>query len=189
MPLAATRIIVPLAQAESLVGGDDRPFPPGPWQGVIEEVRTKPLPSNNGQPFAGYETTDGEILTLILGQNRPLDGQEDVGNRKFFVDIVLRDGNRQMGEVDITEREVPYWQLQRSARIVANLARALGQVEEVQMPDGSTAVAVMEGFVDALAAGQFDGTQIGFEIVHRNFKRKDGTAGVREEIKTFFPVG
>jgi hypothetical protein len=138
----------------------------GLYSGTIEQASVKALPSAaNGDPFAGYETTDGERLTLKIGDIEPIDSaltKEQIGNRKYFDDIVLVDGSTTVFEVDVTARDAKNWQLQQSAIRIVSLAQALGEVTE---DDGN--MAVNDGFIDGLRADAYVGTRVGFKLTTR----------------------
>lgn len=174
-------ISIPTRQAESLRGSDsEKIFSAGAWRGKILQTDVKDLPSrNDGSPFAGYQSTEGQRLAVRIGENTPVDGQDDVGGMLWFEDIVLQDGELDIYSIDVTAKNHPSWQLQKSARKLVNLAMALGQTEEV---DGN--VVVNEGFVEALAAGEFNGTELGYVVYHP--KPRNGK--VYPEIETFFAV-
>jgi hypothetical protein len=156
----------------------DKPFPEGEWKAVIRETRTKDLPSrSDGTPFTGYATTDGGILTLLLADNEPLSGQDAVGGRVFFLDLATDDGSRNILNVTQDEK-TESWQLQKSQRMLFNLAVALGQVTEV-----ADEYALNEGFLEALAQGQFNGIELGYSVKHRKVKDR-----VYPEISTFFAL-
>ena len=184
------QLIVPQTQAETPTGGGKKIFPAGPWIGTIDDVRLgghPPFVDVAANPNAGYIADDGERMSLQLGSNEPMDGQDPVGNLKYFAEFTTRDGDLSIEDVDVTEKDVPYWQLQSSARLLANLALALGQTETVTLPNGTTGVAVVEGFLQALQDGAFNGTRVGFEVYHRPWTSKDGTkSGVNVNIRGFF---
>lgn len=173
---------VPTSNAKSLAGGGaSTPFGAGSWKGILEEVRVKDeLPRTQaGQLFAGFAGPTGRILTLIIGSNEPLEGQDGVGARKRFEDFVVEDGGMHISDVDVAARDVPHWKLQRSALALANLAHALGAVEE---EDGRWIVS--ETFLADLEDGAFKGAEIAYTIWHRKDK-KDATK-VYDEVETYF---
>lgn len=143
----------------------------GAWRGVIEDATSKDLPkSATGEPFKGYETTDGSIINLKLTSNVYLEDESQAsiaGNRKQFVEIVLSDGDRTIYDVD-QEQGRDYWKLQQSQRLALSIARALGQVEE----DGEYTI-MAGGFLEALANGDFNGSEVGYTITHSK-PNKDG---------------
>lgn len=187
-----TGIIRPVKQVESLApkGGGNQPFPTGAAQGTIEETKVRGLPFLAGRTTEelnrqGYTSEDVEVLSLQVGSNEGLEGQE-IGNRKFFTpDIVIRDG-----EYSITDAFDPKvaWQLDRSATALVNMAVALGQAEEVVMEDGESGYALANGFIEALLAGEFNGQRIGFVVSHRKYTKKDGTPAVQEQVETYLPA-
>lgn len=176
-------ISVPVADVEprSL---SNTPFPTGPWVGTIDYARSKDLPSNEkGEPFKGYTSTEGEIIAIRMGSNEPLDGQESVKNRKFFVDLCIADGEYDMTNIDLADREHKAWQLQNGVRNLMRLAIALGSAQ-LEGDNGSSRWVISEGFVDSLRAGEFDGTRVGFEVRHSKAKNDR----IYENLGGFFPA-
>ena len=182
-----SRIMIPVDQVESTTGSDEFLFAPGPWTGKIEITRSRNIPTNReGQPFAGYSTKDGEVLSIQLGDNAHVEGeqQDQVGNRKMFHDFAVEVGNTSLWDVDPSERNSPNWQLQRSVRHVTQLAIALGQAEQVDDDNGNTCWSVDEAFIDSLRSGEFDGRTIGYTVAHR--KTKSDTRPVVANIDGFY---
>ena len=184
---------IPKRAAESLKS-ESQPFPAGPWIGEFEDVEVRSLPdwSEWKKPeSSGYESTDGEELSIQIGRNRFAgnvpSGEEapTVGEKKKFFNLVLRDGNRTVEDVDVDARSVSYFKLQKSARMLANLAIALGWTDEA-----GDSIEVRDGFVDALRSGAFKGDRVGFTIYHRGYNttNPDGSKGrgIAEEIEGFF---
>jgi hypothetical protein len=183
--------MVPKSRAEAPnAGGGDSVFPEGSWIGEIEKVEIKALPFTPG-PGQGYLTPeDIEITSIWFGANASADGEGECGQRKFFFDLVTRDGTVMIeGGPDIPKDA---WQLQRSAAFLANLAAALGATEEVTYQD-ELYVTTTEGFLEQLQAGDLNGSRVGYEVKHREWvskrsKNADGTAkkGVSAELQEFF---
>lgn len=154
-------------------------WPEGAYRGTLESVERKDLPSTAaGEPFKGYLSAgnEGERLAIKLGDITPLESQGDVGARKWFVDLVIKDGTFTYGDYDVLPKDA--WQLKRSAEVIANLANALDQ----GTVDGNNFV-MNDGFVEALANGDFDNTEIVFVVAHSKKKDKDGNP--YQEIDTF----
>lgn len=169
------RIMIPVDQVESTTGSDEFLFAAGPWTGKIEITRSRNIPtSREGTPFAGYSSKDGEVLSIQLGDNSHVEGeqQDAVGNRKMFHDFAVEVGATSLWEIDPSERNSPNWQLQRSVRHVTQLAIALGQAEQVE-DDNGTFWSVDETFIDNLRSGEFDGRTIGYTVAHRPNKGKN----------------
>jgi len=173
------QIMVPTSQAEAPIGeGNDTPFPKGSWSGTIDEIRTRDLPPWADTPGRGYASEDGVVLSIQFGSNSPLDGQDDIGARKHFVDVVVRDGEETVETIDVTDRDSDSWMLQRGARLLANLGIALGETEELETENGATMTACAEDFRSNLEEGSFDGTNIAFGISHRPWQTKNANGTV-----------
>ncbi len=154
----------PKGSVDQIGGAVDYTFPAGSFSGVLEEVREREIPTNaEGEPFAGWVSTDGSVLGLQFGQMEPLDIDADPGDRKFFVDITVRDGELALDDVDLEERGCPTWQLQRSARTVLNLFSATGHAVE----DEEGFVVVPDDALAELEAGKLNGLSIGLVIGNR----------------------
>ena len=193
-------IMVPKKRAETPVGGGDFTWPKGPWKGIIDTSTTRSFPEfigrdveaaarGNGKP-RGYASGDGDILSLQVGSNTGLAGQDDVGARKFFMDFVIRDGDVSVeAGPEIPEAS---WQMQKSAALLANLALALNATEEVEY-EGQTMISTAESFLEDLKSGAYNGTTIGYETSQRSWASKekgsDGKplkSGVNVEVTGFF---
>jgi len=181
------QIIIPKEQAESPVGdGGDTPFPKGQWCGTIDEVRIRELPPWADTPGRGYKDEDGEVLSIQFGSNEALEGQDDIGARKHFVDFVIRDGLETPATVEMDpKKDCDSWMLQRGTRLLSNLGAALGETEELEDEDGKAMLAVAEDFLDNLRAGAFDGTSVAFRIGHRGWS-KNGKSGTEVITREFF---
>lgn len=164
-------LVIPSRDAEKLSsGGQNKLFPEGAWKGTVENSELRDLPTGkDGALFKGYVGPTGERLSLTIGNNTPLDGQDEVGGQKQFVDIVLQDGEYSLETTPYDAIPDEAWQLQKSARLVANLAAAFGQVT---MVDGTEDLAVNDGFLETLRAGGFTGSEIGYVINHRTGRDK-----------------
>lgn len=182
-------IVIPAADVEPRTNSNE-PFPAGPWIGTIDVVRSKTLPSTDtGAPFKGYTSTEGEILALQLGANEGVDGQESVGNRKYFADLVIADGEFNLTNIDVSDRDHPAWQLQNGARNIMRLGIALGAAQ-MTGDNGSSRWELNENFVDQLRAGEFDGMRVGFEVRHTLSKKKyQNPVTGKMEARTFENLG
>lgn len=180
-------IMVPAKDAEAgLASSGQSVFPEGNYSGRIDVVRSRTIPvGNDGEPFAGFSTDDGEVLGIQIGSCKALEGQEEVGERKIFVDIVTRDGENDLTNVNLKDRGVAHWKLQQSARLSINLAIALG-VAELQDANGDgTFWTAPTSFIDSLRAGEYDGMNIGFRVTHRRGKGAN-KGKLYAQVESFF---
>jgi len=182
-----SQIMIPKAQAEAPVGdGGNGVFPKGSWCGVIDAAVVRDLPPWAGDDGNnGFSCEDGEVLNLQFGSNRPLDGQDEIGEKKHFVAIVVRDGEETVETVDVGDRDCAAWKLQQGARMLANLGIALGQTEELETEEGEVMTVVEEDFLENLREGAFGGHEVAFAITHRPWKTDD-KSGTEVNTKEFF---
>lgn len=176
-------ISVPQSTLDRPQTSGNTPQPQGLWQGVIEEVSMKSLPPFAGEPKSGFESSDGEILAIRIGNNQPMEGQESWGARKRFIDIVVRDGDTTIYEAPANEKGLPNWRLAQSAETLVKIAEALGAAERV---DGN--VTVSDAVLEALQNGDFNGTTIGYKVAHRPYTTAGGENRVEDRVVAFFPA-
>ena len=186
-----SQIMIPTSQAEAPVGDGSGDFPKGSWCGIIDTVRIKDLPPWADVEGRGYGCDDGEVLSIQFGRNRPLDGQDDCGEKKHFVDFVIRDGDETCETVDVTDRGCASWQLQKGTRMLANLGAAMGQTEVLENEDGESMTCLAEDFLDNLRSGAFDNEEVAFNVFHKSWTKKAENgetpkSGVEVVTKEFF---
>jgi len=187
-----SQIMIPTSQAEAPVGdGGGEAFPSGSWCGTIDEIRIRDLPPWADVSGRGYGCDDGEVLSIQFGRNRPLDGQDECGEKKHFVDFVIRDGDETPETVDVTDRGSDCWQLQKGTRLLTNLGMALGQTEEMETEDGAAMTVVAEDFLENLRSGAFDSQECAFAVFHKPWTKKAENgeipkSGVEVVTKEFF---
>lgn len=175
-------LVIPVRQAESLRNNERTLKPAGTWKGTFESFEVRELPRNKeGELFKGYVGPEGRRLSIQIGSNEPLDGQEGVGGQKEFVDICLEDGSYSLDDTPYDKIPDEAWQLKASARVLANLAAALGKIE---LLDEENAV-VADGFIDELESGVYVGKDIAYKTYHR--KGRDGIT--RSEVEMFMAIG
>lgn len=152
-------------------GGSDW-YPLGDWSFKILEIYENDLGMQpDGSPFRGFQTTDGEQISLRIGEFQPLGGQESPpGNNMQFIKICLRDGAKDITTVDPADRE--YRELAKGLRKAVAIARVLGEEPSME-------------FVEALRKGDFnDRRRIGATFVEWRANNSKGSYP-----KKFFPVG
>lgn len=180
-------------QAETPVQAQgSRLFPKGVWKFEIlkptgERTRATPdfmhnadtTPEDKSPRVAG-ET--GEILSVWLGNAEAVgEGQDNPGKQIFFQDFVIRDGLVEIMELDTEAPGEAGWQIQRDARLLANLAIALGATTE-----SGDYIEIAGNFVQMLQDGDFDGQAVIAEVRHTPWNnKKSGKSGVNVEITQF----
>lgn len=195
-------------QAETPVQSGDRKFPKGIWLFEIlqpTKERTRPTPDfmHNAEATAEQNAKlpedkqksprvagdTGLILSLWLGNAEPKgEGQDNPGKQIFFQDFVIRDGDIDIMDLDPDAPGEAGWQIQRDARLLANLAIALGATTEVSEGD-QTYVELAGNFVEMLQDGDFDGQKVVAEVQHSPWKNAvSGKSGVNVEITRFTPA-
>ena len=197
-------------QAEAPVGSGNKAFPKGTWKFTIlnpadyNRERCRPTPEfmhnaeetaaqnvklpENKQKTPRIAAETGEILSIWLGNaDAMLPGQDSAGDQKFFQDFVIKDGDIDIGSLDVDNPNGAGWQIQRDARLLANLAIALGATVEVTQGD-KVYVELADNFVDLLKDGAFDGQQVVAEISHRAWESASGKKGIEASIIAFSAV-
>jgi len=179
------QVIIPTAHAETPVedSGGDTPFPKGQWQSTILKVDVQDFPEWAGEEDSGYANAKGKILNIHFAPNSPLEGQDDVGGRRHFVPIVIKDGDETSVTVDVASKG-PNKKLRQSTSLLTNLGIALGETEQLEDENGKAMTALAEDFEENLKAGAFDGVAVGFKITHFPwvFNGKSGTKAITKEF-------
>lgn len=152
-------------------GGGEVAFPPNPYRATIRRTRRKNLGERMTQagatePWAGYDSFDVEQIGIEFKPVTPLDDPtgevaETIGQRPYFLDLTIRDGEHQLGNIDPSDNDVDYWQLQQSYTRVAQLAAAVGALRNGEIEDS---------FFDNLANGEFNGQEVILKITNRQGK-------------------
>ena len=139
---------LPPVSDDQLEFGSESWYPVGDYEMTIQAVYENALGQTaDGKPFNGYQTTDGEQISLQVGDFLPINGSTSPpGNNKAFIKICLRDGTMDITQVDPSDRT--YKQLAQGLRKVHAIANALGEEPSVE-------------FVKALADGQFKDARLG----------------------------
>lgn len=169
-------------------------WPVGAYRGTIEEVHSREFPDWAGDnPNNGWESEDGEILSIQIGQLEAVDVEEtdvNIGNRKFFPPempnspgLTVRDGPLTVEDVDPTDGDAAHWKLQRAYDYLMRLAKTLNQVQTL---NGN--VVADEDFVTRLRNGAFNGREIGFELFHDRTYERDGNEVHVRKVDDFYEV-
>lgn len=184
-------IFRPVKAVEDLApkGGEKFVFPEGAYKGTIEATKVRPLTYLGNKTAEelenqGFTSSDVEAVSFQIGSVTALEGQAEIGNRKFFTpDIIVRDG-----DLTITD-EAPEsaWQIARSQTNLLAVAVALGVAEEVEQ-DGDSGYAIANSTVEAILGGEFDGQEISFVVKHRKYTTKKGEAGVEVQVSQYLPA-
>lgn len=185
------QIMRPTTAVESLrTEKRDYTWPAGPYAGVIETVDSRPLQARaDGGPFGGFNTTDGERLNIMIGQNTALDPSNDarIGNQKQFVELVITDGPNSIFDSEEVLREASAWALLNAQSTALNLAVALGATTAT-----NGHVSIEDTFIDKLRDGAYNGQPLGYVLYHNTFTIKNGpnagTQRTKAEIETFMPA-
>jgi hypothetical protein len=112
------------------------------------------------------------------------EGQPVAGNQKHFLDLIVADGDWDVLSVDPTAKAPEYgFGIQRDARMVARLARALGQTQET-----AEGVAVADDFIEQLKAGSFAGQRVLVRVDWEEFTKRDKTPGAKAITTEILPA-
>ena len=181
---------IPRKRAEEGNVGGSKLLPEGIWEGTLEAVRVQSVHKNDdgGPVFAlqgkgkVFMATEAEIGSIQIGSIVPTDDtQADVGNMKFFDDLLVLSADGRGWDSAAQDGEL--WRLDQARQRLSNLALALGEVEEFT-EDGEeyiTPVSDFDGELRATAASEngspstgFGGAKIRFEVSHRTYKTRQG---------------
>ncbi len=130
-------------EMEDLGGGGDW-LPKGDYQFTIAAITEFPLGDDDGEPFIGFATTEGEQISVRVNELVPLNGADPAPSEtsSTFIKLVLVDGDETFVTVDPSSET--HDKLAKSKRRLVGLAHALGETPS-------------EGFVQSLRDGDFDG--------------------------------
>lgn len=176
---------VPKKRAER--PNDRQLFPEGTWLVELDSVRVKDdLPDwmftskNDKAPRIGARPA--EQLGLQFGSAQALnEGQDDAGNQKLFLDMLVMDSGTEIHEVDLDAHGTGIgWGIRKDAALFTNLAIALGQAVEV---DGY--VSPSDDFLAQLRDGVFNGHKVVVEVEHGAWKSENGKSGVNVNVVAF----
>jgi len=134
---------------ELLEFGGNEWYPRGNYEFSIRSVYLNPLGSDDdGDPYDGYVTTEGEELSLRLTDFSPLGNEPEPPSPEVgqFLRICLEDGDQNYLVVDPADKD--YKNLAKGKRRLVALARALGEVPSTE-------------FVDALKSGGYNNKRVG----------------------------
>jgi len=187
-------IMVPKERVEApLRGQGESVFPEGSFIGTIEKTVVRTFPEfigkaiEEGATNRGYSSGDGEILSVWLSDNQPLDGAPSPGARKMFIDFVIRDGKATIEDGNAIPDAS--WQMEKSAVLLAKLAAAIGATTEVTF-EGKTYTQTTDDFLQQLIDQDLNGVQVGFTTNHRKWTSKaTGKSGVEVQTEEFFSAG
>ena len=103
-------------------GGGNDWFPTGDYEFTIQDTFDGTLGETaDGEPFEGFVTSDGEQLSILVGDFVPVNGGPNPpGNNTAFIRITLRDGDTTIHEVAADDKTLT--QLAKSRRRLAALA-------------------------------------------------------------------
>lgn len=131
MVMTGRTLQIPQNRLDNPVGGDSFEWGIGDYDGMIVDVveNDREPVAGNGELFSGYTSPDADRISIHFGQMQPLDDQPEPGERRVFLDLTLRDGQREI--FDLTpedfEDNVDYWQLRNSAVMLGKIAAAMGE--------------------------------------------------------------
>lgn len=134
---------------EMLEFGGTEWYPKGDYEFSIREVYVNPLGSDeDGNPYDGYASTEGEEMSLRLTDFVPLNGGPEAPSTEVsqFLRITLEDDGLSYYEVDPSDAD--HKNLAKGKRRLVALAKALGEVPSTE-------------FVDALKSGGFNNSRVG----------------------------
>ena len=178
MVMTMQRVVIPSELLDNEIGGGGRfVFPPTAYRGVVQEVRVS-SPTMD-EIWSGYTSDDVDQVSLQMGDIEAMEGfgkqsadeiSEDIGDRTFFIQFTIRDGDLDFGNVDITNRKSPNWQLQRGLRLFGMVAQALGAGETTNegfSPDFE----LLDDLLKGEGISPVRGNGLGFTVTHSKNKK------------------
>ena len=197
------QFFIPKEAAEAESGGQrDDVFPEGTWEGTIEIFRSRDIYQGDGGDFflqdksKNYYADSTTVGSLQIGEiTAVLEGQPDIGGMKYFEDNIFLgfDVNGQDIKWDGYENEEDsdLWRLSQTQLRMTKLANALGLVDTeddgVGPVDNFHELLLNTG--DEIEDPGLEGMTVRFKVVHRKFKKRDGTDGKQAMTAQFYPVG
>lgn len=170
-------------------GGGSDLFPRGSWDGALEETRVRTIYPGDPADFllkvSKEVTADSvEVVSFRFGDFRPvLEGQPNVGQRKFFTDDLVLSyevGGSEYHWLRPSDDDAP--RLSYTRRHLTNLARAIGLVEREGNKIGPS-----EQFVGGISnEGEgINGSRAVLQVDHRSFKKRDGSKGEAHFVASY----
>jgi len=126
-------------------GGGTDWYPTGEYEFTIAEVYTNTLgETEDGEPFRGFVTSDGEQLSVQINNFTPLNGADEPPSELIsqFIRICTRDGDQDYVTIDPGDKD--FAQLSKGKRRLKAIANSIGETAD-------------DNFVDGLRAGDFNG--------------------------------
>jgi len=159
-------------------GGGTDWYPIGQYGFTIQDVYPNDLgQTEDGEPFQGFMTTDGEQLSVLMSHFIPLNGGEEPPSEAIgtFLRITTRDGDQDYVTVD--PRDSEFEQLAKGKRRLAAIAAAIGETPS-------------DNFVDALRTGQLNGKKLNANFQKWTFPEQKDKTGIviREKREGSFPT-
>ena len=159
-------------------GGGADWYPIGDYEFTIQDVYPNPLgQTEDGEPFRGFMTTDGEQLSIQASNFIPLNGAPDPPSQlvSTFIRITIRDGDQDYVTVD--PKDADFDQLAKGKRKLAAIAAAIGETPN-------------DSFVNALRDGDLNGTHLAASFRKWTFPEQTDKSGtvIREKIEGSWPT-
>lgn len=152
-----------MAEEEEEIGGGDRWYPKtGDYEFTIEDVFSNPLGSTeDGEPFRGFATTEGEQLSIQMSNFTALNGAEEPPSpfAGDFLNICTKDGDQDYVTVDHADET--FKKLAQGKKRLHGIARALGETPS-------------DKFVNDLRDGSLNGSVLRATFQESSIKDGDG---------------
>ena len=163
MTTGAEDRVFSVPEEEQEIGGGERWYPKtGDYEFTIQDVFSDPLgTTEDGEPFRGFATTEGENLVIQMSNFIALNGAEEppsvfAGDR---LRICTQDGDQDYVTVDSSD-EI-FKKLAQGKRRLHGIARALGETPS-------------DKFVNALRDGDLNGSKLRATFQESSIKDDDG---------------
>ena len=189
------KFIIPNEVVESESGQRDDVFPKGTWEGTIEKLHLRTITQGEGGDFflktkeGEYFAESCEIANLQIGDiTAILDGQPNIGGLKYFEsDIFLSFDGLNWDDYQDEDGD-NRWRLRQTQLRLTKLAKAIGMTEEGE--GGVGPVNEFDNFLRITDEGEgLNGMVVRFKVIHRTFKKRDGSEGKQAQTSQFYPAG
>ena len=166
-------------------------FPKGIWEGTVEKMHLREIERGEGGDFFLSDGAQSCLMgKLQIGDIEAMgDGQPNIGAMKYFEDNIFleEDGVSWDDATDaVLEQQ---WRLAQTQLRMTRFAKALSLTDVEGDSEGP--VDHFDEFLrqtDNETASGLAGSRVRFQVVHKSFKKRDGTDGKSAITKQWYPA-